>query len=87
MDCCLIFVKLCVYMCIVIIMHKCNYLYFLHMLFHFIIRTVLEVGGVGEILYTKCGKLSGVIVKLFTDRAALKLGLLTSGLVLFSSGL
>ena len=36
-------------LCIVIIMHKCNYLYFLHMLFHFIITTVLEVEGVGEI--------------------------------------
>lgn len=52
MDFYLIFVKLCVYMCIVIILHKCN-LCFLHILFYFIITTVLEIGGVGEICFTK----------------------------------
>lgn len=39
---------LCI-LCIVIVLHKCNYLYFLHMLFHFMITTVLEVCGVSEI--------------------------------------
>ena len=38
-------------------------------------------------LFTKCGKLSGVIIKLFVGRTALKIELLTWGLVLFPSGL
>ena len=87
MDCCLIFVKLCYHYAQLSLCT--NVIIYISYICCFILSSqqFWKQRGQVRFLFTKCGKLSGVIIKLFVGSTALKLELLTWGLVLFPSGL